>query len=172
MGKIVEIRRNLLRGCEYAFALVAFGKGSASRDPGGKSSVVAILVVTAETVFMAVILIVEDDGFLRDDAETMIQAWGHDILSACDVDEALSLLRSSRQIDALFTDIYLKKAIHGGYELAHQAIKLRLNLRVLYTTGSTIDDKMKALFVDGAHFLQKPYTRFQLQSSVEVLLAP
>ena len=121
---------------------------------------------------MAVILIVEDDVFIRDDAESMIQDWGHDILSASDVDEALSLLRSPQPIDALFTDVYLKRAVHGGYELAHQAIKLRLNLRVLYTTGNTIDDKMKTLFVDGAHFLQKPYTRFQLQNSVEALLAP
>ena len=121
---------------------------------------------------MAVILIVEDDGFLREDAETMIQDLGHDILSASDVDEALSLLRSPHQIDALFTDIYLKRAVGGGYEIADQAVKLRLNLPVLYTTGTTIDDKMKSLFVDGAHFLQKPYTRSQLQNSVEVLLAP
>src|ERR1700730_2390881 len=120
---------------------------------------------------MAVILIVEDDGFLRDDAETMIQDWGHDILSASDVDEALSLLRSPPKIDALFTDIYLKKAVLGGYELAHQAINVRSNLRVLYTTGNTINEKMKRLCVDGAHFLQNPYTRFQLQNSVEGLLA-
>ncbi len=121
---------------------------------------------------MAVVLIVEDDMFLRDDAEMMIQDWGHDILSASDVDEALLLLRSPQQIDALFTDIYLKRAVFGGYEIADQAIKLRLNLRVLYTTGNTIDDEMKTLFVEGAHFLQKPYTRFQLQNSVEALLAP
>ena len=120
---------------------------------------------------MAVILIVEDDGFLRDDAETMIQDWGHDILSAGDVDEALLLLRSSQQIDALFTDVHLKKAVLGGFELADQAIKLRLNLRVLYTTGSTINDKMKGMFVEGAHFLQKPYTQIQLKNSVELLLA-
>jgi len=116
---------------------------------------------------MAVILIVEDDGFLRDDAETMIQSWGHDILSASDVDEALSLLRSPQQIDALFTDIYLKKAVLGGYEIADQAIKLRLNLPVLYTTGNTIDDKMKTLFVDGAHFLQKPYTDFNCKARLK-----
>jgi Response regulator containing CheY-like receiver, AAA-type ATPase, and DNA-binding domains len=131
----------------------------------------AIPVVTAERVFMAVILIVEDDVFIRDDAEMMIQDWGHDTLSASDVDEALSLLRSPQHIDALFTDIYLKKAVLGGYELAHQAIKLRLNLRVLYTTGNTINDKMKMMFVEGAHFLQKPYTQNQLQNSVEALLA-
>jgi CheY-like chemotaxis protein len=120
---------------------------------------------------MAVILIVEDDAFLRDDAEMMMKDWGYDILSASDVDEALSLLRSPRRIDALFTDIYLKKAILGGYELAREATKLRLNLRVLYTSGNIINEKMKTLFVDGAHFLQKPYTGFQLRNSVDVLLA-
>ena len=120
---------------------------------------------------MAVILIVEDDCFVRDAAEIMIHDWGHDTLSASDVDDALSLLRAPQQIDALFTDIYLKKAVLGGYELAHQAIQLRLNLRVLYTTGSTINDKMKGMFVEGAHFLQKPYTQIQLKNSVELLLA-
>ena len=120
---------------------------------------------------MAVILIVEDDVFIRDDAEMMIQDWGHDILSASDVDEALSLLRSDRLIDALFTDIYLNKAVLGGYQVADQAIKLRRNLRVLYTTGNKMDDEMKAQFVEGAHFLQKPYTQLQLQNSVERLFA-
>jgi len=120
---------------------------------------------------MAVILIVEDDVFLRDDAEMMIRDWGHDTLSVGDVDEALSLLRSSQWIDTLFTDINLKRAVLGGYELAHQAIELRLNLRGLYTTGNTINDKMKESFVKGAHFLQKPYTHHQLQNSVEKLLA-
>ncbi len=56
---------------------------------------------------MAVILIVEDDVFIREIAEMMIQDWGHDTLSAGDVDEALSVLRSAQHIDALFTDIYL-----------------------------------------------------------------
>lgn len=120
---------------------------------------------------MAVILIVEDDVFIREMAEMMVQDWGHHTLSASDVDEALLLLRSSQPIDALFTDIYLKTAVLGGCELAHQAIKLRPKLRVLYTTGNSITDKLKALFVEGAHFVRKPYTDHQLQYSVESLLA-
>jgi CheY-like chemotaxis protein len=127
-------------------------------------------IVTAGRVLMAVILIVEDDGFIRYDAEMMIQDWDHCTLVASDVDEALSLLRSPQHIDALFTDIYLKKAVLGGYDLAHEAVKLRPELRVLYTTGNSISDKMKALFVEGSHFLQKPYTQLQLQTSVEELL--
>ena len=101
---------------------------------------------------MAVILIVEDDVFIREVAEMMIQDWGHQTLAACDVDEALAFLRSPQHIDALFTDIYLKKVVHGGCDLALQAIALRPNLRVLYTTGNNITDKMKALF-DRRHAL-------------------
>ena len=120
---------------------------------------------------MAVILIVEDDLFIRDDAEAMIQDWNHHTLLASDVDEALSLLRSSHHIDALFTDIYLKRAVLGGCDLAPQAVVLWPKLRVLYTTGNTINDKLKARFVEGAHFLAKPYAPRQLQSAVEGLFA-
>lgn len=120
---------------------------------------------------MAVILIVEDDVFIREVAEMMIQDWGHQTLAAYDVDEALILLRSPQPIDAMFTDIYLKTAVHGGCELAYQAIALRPELRVLYTTGNNITDEMKALLVEGTHFLRKPYTQLQLQTSVAEMLA-
>jgi DNA-binding NtrC family response regulator len=102
---------------------------------------------------MAVTLIVEDDAFIRDGAEMLIQDWDPRTLLAGDVDEALSLQRSLQHIDALFTDIYLKTAILGRCELAHQAIERRLKHSVLYTTGNSIADKMKAPFVEGAHLL-------------------
>ncbi|MGD0864170.1 MAG: response regulator [Rhizomicrobium sp.] len=120
---------------------------------------------------MAVILIVEDDVFIRETAALVIQDWGHLILSAGDVKEALSILRSSQHIDALFTDIYLKKNVVGGCDLAREATKLRPELRVLYTTGNFITDAMKALFVEGAHCLRKPYADDQLQASIEGMLA-
>jgi len=120
---------------------------------------------------MAVILIVEDDVFIREVAEMMIEDWGHRILSAGDVEEALAHLRSPQHIDALFTDIYLKAAVHGGCELAKQAIKLRPHLRVLYTTGNLVSEQMKALFIEGTECLRKPYTERQLQDSVEHLVS-
>jgi CheY-like chemotaxis protein len=123
------------------------------------------------TVLMAMILIVEDDAFIRELAAMTIQDWGYDTLSASDADEALLLLRSPQVIDALFTDIYLKTALLGGCELAHQAIKIRPKLRVLYTTGNYVTDKIRALFVEGTHCLCKPYTPNQLQHSLEELLA-
>ncbi len=120
---------------------------------------------------MALILIVDDEVFIRGVTELMVQDLGHETLAAGGVDEALVHLQSAQHIDALFTDIRLKSMVLGGFELAHQAIKLRPKLRVLYTTGSSMTEKMRALFVDGAHFMQKPYTQDQLQNSMEELLA-
>jgi DNA-binding NtrC family response regulator len=120
---------------------------------------------------MAWILIVDDDFLIRELAQMTIQELGYQTLSASDVDEALLLLRSPQNIDVLIADIRLNTAALGGFELARKAIKLRPKLRVLYTTGNSNTDKMTALFVAGAHFLQKPYTQSQLQHSIEKLLA-
>jgi CheY-like chemotaxis protein len=120
---------------------------------------------------MAVILIVEDEVMIRQMAEMTIQDSGHQTLSAGDIAEALLILQSSQPIDALFTDIHLKKAVLGGCELADLAIKLRPKLRVLYTTGNFITDKMRELFLDGTNCLPKPYSPTQLNNSVEELLA-
>lgn len=120
---------------------------------------------------MAVVLIVEDDGFTRAVAEMGVQDWGYEVLSASDVSEALELLKSPRRIDVLFTDVYLKTAVLGGCDLAREAIKLRPDLRVLYTTGNTVTKQMKALFVEGTHCLRKPYTPEQLHDHVDGLIA-
>jgi CheY-like chemotaxis protein len=120
---------------------------------------------------MAVILVVEDDVFIRKGAEMLIREWGHDTLSASDIDEALAILRSAQHIDGLFTDIYLNTSFIGGCELASHAVTLRPNLRVLYTTGNLVTDKMKALFIEGAQCLRKPYSQHQLQDCLASLLA-
>jgi hypothetical protein len=39
---------------------------------------------------------------------------------------------------------------------------------VLYTTGQTVTDGMKALFVEGAKLLEKPYTVDQLSTALTV----
>jgi DNA-binding NtrC family response regulator len=120
---------------------------------------------------MAVILIVEDDAFIHEYVEIIVQELGHETLSARDMDGALSSLCATARIDVLITDICLKWPSSGGIELAHLAIKLRPKLRVLYTTGSPITDELKSLFVEDARFLRKPYTVQQLRGSIGELLA-
>lgn len=119
---------------------------------------------------MATILIVEDEVFIRQNAGWTIEDLGHDILLACDLGEALVHLSASVHIHALFVDIRLNALAHGGYDVANQAIRLRPELRVLYTSGSHITADMEDLFVRGGQFLQKPYSPDQLALSVAALL--
>ena len=119
---------------------------------------------------MAVILIVEDEVFIRQNAECVIEDLGHSTLVADDIHEALLHLSASQHIDALFVDIRLKELAFGGYVVANQAIKLRPELRVLYTSGRTLTADMKDLFVDGGQFIQKPYSTAQLDFSFGQLL--
>lgn len=120
---------------------------------------------------MAIVLVVEDDALICEVAIMMIEDLGHTTLSAGDVDEALGILRSAEPIDALFTDIYLKTAVMGGCDVAQFAVKVRPLLRVLYTTGNTVSEMMKTLLVVGTHVLPKPYTEFELRTSITRLLA-
>jgi DNA-binding NtrC family response regulator len=96
---------------------------------------------------------------------------GHESLAASCMSDALEQLNSLQSIDALFTDIRLLPMERSGFELAQNAVALRPGLRVLYTTGSPVTEAMRALFVDGALFLQKPYSPDQFQISVKELLA-
>jgi DNA-binding NtrC family response regulator len=121
-------------------------------------------------VLMATILIVEDEVFIRTNAEWMVEDLGHVSLQACDLAEALAHLRGASPIDALFVDIRLAELALGGYDIANRAILLRPGLRVLYTSGTPLSVEMIDQFVNGGRFLQKPYSPAQLEASVGTLL--
>jgi DNA-binding NtrC family response regulator len=119
---------------------------------------------------MAIILLVEDEMFIRQAAEWALEDLGHTPLVAEDLSGALLHLSATQHIDALFVDIRLNKLALGGYDVANQAIGIRPNLRVLYTSGSTLTDDMSDMFVAGGQFIQKPYSPAQLEFSVRKLL--
>ncbi|WP_309604396.1 response regulator [Phenylobacterium sp.] len=119
---------------------------------------------------MSLILIVEDEIFIRENAEWMIGDLGHTTLVACDLDEAIAHLSGAVPIDALFVDMRLRELAFGGYEVANQAIVLQPDLRVLYTSGTPLSPEMTERFVRGGQFLQKPYSPEQLGVSMEQLL--
>jgi DNA-binding NtrC family response regulator len=120
---------------------------------------------------MAVVLIVEDEMFIRQSAEWTVQDLGHDTLVARDLTEALVHLKSARSIDALFVDIRLDKIALGGYDVANQAVQFWPGLRVLYTSGTPCTAEMTEQFVRGGQFIEKPYFPDKLAFSIEELLS-
>ena len=117
---------------------------------------------------MAVVLLVEGEDQVRVLAESYLEEQGHTVLTAATHGGCVGDLGSSQRIDVLFTDIGLNEEIHGGIELARQAVEMRPGLKVLYTTGRTIIDGMRVRFVEGAAVLEKPYTTKPLLHTLSV----
>jgi DNA-binding NtrC family response regulator len=117
------------------------------------------------------VLIVEDEPTVRALAVSILEDFGYATLSAANAREAMALRDTEISADILFTDLNIRDGPDGfdGLALAQAARELRPDLRVLYTTGGAQTDGMAALFVDGAGFLQKPYTQGQLIDTLDGL---
>jgi CheY-like chemotaxis protein len=119
----------------------------------------------------ATILVTEDEPVVRAFAGSVIEEAGHRVLDAASVGEALELLRSGQAVDVLFTDINLRPLDRGGVDLAIEATKLRPSIRVIYTTGRSLTNEMRVMFVNGSVFIPKPYTSQKLREVVGNILS-
>ena len=118
---------------------------------------------------MATIVIVEDEPQISALVQSFIEEQGHKVLSAASADEALGILKGPQAVDALFVDIILKGDMEAGIKLAKRAVELKPDLKVLYSTGLTVTEDMKASVVPGSIILEKPYSEDQLLASLSVL---
>jgi CheY-like chemotaxis protein len=114
------------------------------------------------------VLVVEDEPTVLALAVSIIDEVGHSTLSAANAREALALLEDGAPVSLLFTDISLPDGPGAldGLALAQRAVELLPGLRVVYTSGGAQTDGMTVLFVEGATFLPKPYTRDQLIEAI------
>ena len=116
-----------------------------------------------------VVLIVEDNEDVRTFGVTVLSELGYQVLQAADAETALSILRSDRRIDLLFTDVVLPG--QTGRALAEESTIVRPKLKVLFTTGYSRNAIVHHGRLDrGVRLLQKPYTFAQLASRVREVL--
>lgn len=112
-----------------------------------------------------VILVVEDNEDVRAYSIMVLTEMGYRILEANDADAALAIVRSDQRIDLLFTDVVLPGK--SGRVLADEAMKLRPELKVLFTTGYSRNAIIHHGRVDpGIELLSKPFTFDQLAARV------
>lgn len=102
------------------------------------------------------ILVVEDEQSVRDLAVEFLSSAGFRVLTAQDGQEALETAqRFGNTIQLVLTDIVMPKM--RGPELALRLQKLLPHVKILYMTGYL--EQADGAFLDGATFLQKPFSR-------------
>jgi PAS domain S-box-containing protein len=114
------------------------------------------------------ILLVEDEEALRSLGQEVLSSYGYTVLLAGDGLSAIELAESHPDpIGLLMTDLLMPKM--GGIELATRLSALLPDLKVLYTSGYN-DSGTDSKRLEGARYLQKPYSMEELARTLRDLL--
>ena len=104
----------------------------------GPAAEVVFVSVSAQTAPAFVVLVAEDDFFVRSDIADFLRQSGYVVIEAASGEEAITLCESGMSIDIVFTDINLTGRV-GGWEVAERCRADQPNIPVLYTSGKTIE---------------------------------
>ncbi len=156
-GGTVKIESKMGSGTTVAVYLPRALRGAPHVEPAAPQA----KIKGSETV-----LVVEDDPDVLDIAVETLTDLGYRILVAYDGVEAMSILERDEPIDLLFTDIVMPYGI-SGIQLARQARKLRQDIKVLLTSGYTMQT-LSAEYGAEKEFtiIGKPYRQAELAQHV------
>jgi PAS domain S-box-containing protein len=116
------------------------------------------------------ILVLEDNGQLRELAVEFLESTGYSVLEAGDSEKALEIARTHEgPIHLLMTDVVLPKM--SGRVVAEKLTELHPATKVLFVSGYTDDVIVRhGILNEGVAFLEKPYTRESLTSKIRTML--
>lgn len=120
---------------------------------------------------VARILVVDDDPDMLDFTVEALNVLGHEVLSARDSQQALDIVASGAELNALVTDVKLPGTLDGAM-LAIAVHRQLPGLPIIFVSGyaeaSIVADALKQ--VDG-HFLPKPFRIHQIEELLTKVLA-
>ena len=102
--------------------------------------------------------------------ETLLNAMGYTVLSACTPADAIRIAEeSAEKIQLLITDVVMPEM--NGRELANRLIGRLPGVKCLFTSGYTANViANRGILEEGVHFLQKPVSRVELAAKVRETL--
>ena len=114
----------------------------------------------------AVVLLVDDDDFMREITTDILIGLGYEVLQAANGDAALKELNNGGIIDILLTDLVMNGM--NGRELAHQARALHPMIPILFISGCA--DLTDAADQHQYQLIKKPFRPGDLRAHIEAAL--
>ncbi len=116
------------------------------------------------------VLIIEDDGSVRQLVVEVLEELGYVALEAADGEQALPILQSGARVDLLISDVGLPGI--NGRQIAEIARQTRPKLRVLFITGYAAMAASRADFLaPGMEFITKPFEMDNLAAKIQDMLS-
>jgi len=119
-----------------------------------------------------VVLLVEDEPFVREATERILQSAGFEVLPAVDAQDALRAYEQSEcRVDLLMSDLVLPG--RSGRELGQEIHRRSPRLPILLTSGYLCADVEEEQGDGCTSYLPKPYSRSDLlQKLAEIFRKP
>ena len=115
------------------------------------------------------ILVVEDDIRVNEMTVASLRELGYTVIHADGASNALKKLDAHPDIAMLFTDIVMPDT--NGIQLGAQTLRLRPDIKVLYTSGFARDAIVHSGKLDsGLNFIAKPFTLAQISAKITEVL--
>ena len=117
------------------------------------------------------ILLVEDETALLELGRETLEQMGYTVLATDSPNDALDIAAEHPgEIQLLMTDVIMPQM--NGQELATKLISEHPGLRCLYVSGYTTDVfSPHGVLEKGVHFLQKPFTKKELEQMLQKILS-
>lgn len=116
-----------------------------------------------------VVLVVEDEPFVREATSRILQSAGFEVLAAADATEAIELFeQSTRQLDLLISDLVLPG--RSGRQLGEDIHRRSPGVPILLTSGYLEIDCSTDSPAAHTYFLQKPYSKSDLLIKIKAIL--
>ena len=116
------------------------------------------------------ILLVEDDAAVRIVAVNILESLGYRVWQAEDGRTAVDILKSSKPVDLLFTDLIMPNGMNGQ-DLLREARLHRPDLKVLFTSGySASFIAARGQADETVPLLGKPYRKQKLAEAIRTVL--
>lgn len=125
-------------------------------------------ITNARAPTRPVVLVVEDDIFIRTDMAEVLTAEGYRVLQAATADEAIRVLENCPQVALVFTDVNMPGSM-DGLRLAAYVADRWPPIRLLVTSAHTFVEENE--LPAGARFCPKPCAPRSLASTVAELLS-
>lgn len=120
-----------------------------------------------KTPSSALVLVVEDEPFIRLDAIEMLRVAGFRVIDAANADEAIAILETRRDIRAVVTDIQMPGSM-DGLKLAATIHNRWPPIALIVTSGRK--SVQKEDLPERGRFLPKPYNGSRLVEAVNAAL--
>lgn len=120
---------------------------------------------TFTKAYAPLVLVVEDEIFLRFVTAEYLEDCGFSVLQAANADEAVGLLQRNRDVGAVFSDIQMPGSMNG-LGLAHWITKTLPGVKVLLTSGQVLPTTTQKWTL-----LAKPYDMAEVERRLREMTA-